>query len=151
MPDVCFGSFAAISGRPAQVRSYLKSRHWLAQYAAARCNVLCRRYGHVRLVPLAVVAALTRPPRRRWQSKRFRQLAFAALITAKARPKGENVVDLMEALKRSNEAQATKGKKPRKAAAGQKEMLSPISGKRTAKQDAKKADKPAAARGRKHA
>jgi DNA end-binding protein Ku len=34
-------------------------------------------------------------------------------ITAKARPKGENVVDLMEALKRSigNEAQATKGKK----------------------------------------
>ena len=108
---------------------------------------------HVRNVPLAVVAALTRPPRRRWQAKRFRQLAFAALITAKARPKGENVVDLMEALKRSigNEAQATKGKKPRKAAAGQKEMLLPISGKRTAKQDAKKADKPAAARGRKHA
>ena len=59
----------------------------------------------------------------------------------------------MEALKRSigNEAQATKGKKPRKAAARQKEMLLPISGKRTAKQDAKKADKPAAARGRKHA
>jgi DNA end-binding protein Ku len=57
----------------------------------------------------------------------------------------------MEALKRSigNEAQATKGKKPRKAAARQKEMLLPISGKR--KQDAKKADKPAAARGRKHA
>jgi len=106
---------------------------------------------HVRNVPLAVVAALTRPPRRRWQAKRFRQLAFAALITAKARPKGENVVDLMEALKRSigNEAQATKGKKPRKAAARQKEMLLPISGKR--KQDAKKADKPAAARGRKHA
>jgi DNA end-binding protein Ku len=43
----------------------------------------------------------------------------------------------MEALKRSigNEAQATKGKKPRKAAAGQKEMLLPISGKRAAKQD----------------
>ncbi len=74
-------------------------------------------------------------------------------ITAKARPKGENVVDLMEALKRSigNEAQATKGKKPRKAAAGQKEMLLPISGKRAAKQDAKKADKPAAARTRKRA
>jgi DNA end-binding protein Ku len=74
-------------------------------------------------------------------------------ITAKARPKGENVVDLMEALKRSigNEAQATKGKKPRKAAAGQKEMLLPISGKRAAKQDAKKADKPAAARSRKRA
>jgi DNA end-binding protein Ku len=74
-------------------------------------------------------------------------------ITAKARPKGDNVVDLMEALKRSigNEAQATKGKKPRKAAAGQKEMLLPISGKRAAKQDAKKADKPAAARSRNRA
>ena len=74
-------------------------------------------------------------------------------ITAKARPKGENVVDLMEALKRSigNEAQATKGKKPRKATAGQKEMLLPISGKRAAKQDVKKADKPATARTRKRA
>src|SRR5712672_2217429 len=74
-------------------------------------------------------------------------------ITAKARPKGENVVDLMEALKRSigNEAQATKGKKPRKATAGQKEMLLPISGKRAAKQDAKKSDKPATARTRKRA
>jgi DNA end-binding protein Ku len=48
-------------------------------------------------------------------------------IAAKARPKGENVVDLMEALKLSidNEAQAPKGKKPRKAAAGRKEMLLP--------------------------
>jgi DNA end-binding protein Ku len=74
-------------------------------------------------------------------------------ITAKARPKGDNVVDLMDALKRSigNEAQATTGKKPRKAAAGQKEMLLPISGKRAAKQDAKKADKPAAGRTRKRA
>jgi len=77
-------------------------------------------------------------------------------ITAKARPKGENVVDLMDALKRSigsggNVAQPAKGKKPRKATAGQKEMLLPISGKQTAKQDAKKADKPAAARGRKRA
>jgi DNA end-binding protein Ku len=40
---------------------------------------------------------------------------------------------------------------PRKAAAGQKEMLLPISGKRTAKQEAKKGDKPAAARSRKRA
>ena len=40
---------------------------------------------------------------------------------------------------------------PRKAAAGQKEMLLPISGKRAAKQEAKKADKPAAARSRKRA
>jgi DNA end-binding protein Ku len=73
-------------------------------------------------------------------------------ITAKARPKGENVVDLMDALKRSiaNE-QPAKGKKPRKAAAGQKEMLLPISGKRAAKQDAKKVDKPTAARARKRA
>jgi DNA end-binding protein Ku len=74
-------------------------------------------------------------------------------ITAKARPKGENVVDLMDALKRSiaGDASPAKGKKPRKAMAGQKEMLLPISGKRTAKQEAKKADKPAAARSRKRA
>src|SRR5271155_3701165 len=40
-------------------------------------------------------------------------------VTAKARPRGENVVDLMDALKKSlaNEPPA-KGKKPRKAAAG---------------------------------
>ena len=54
-------------------------------------------------------------------------------IAAKARPKGENVVDLMDALKRgiandSGSEPATKGKRPRKAAAGQKEMLLPISG-----------------------
>jgi DNA end-binding protein Ku len=73
-------------------------------------------------------------------------------ITAKARPKGDNVVDLMDALKRSiaNE-QPVKGKKPRKAVAGQKEMLLPISGKRATKQEVKKADKPAAARTRKRA
>jgi DNA end-binding protein Ku len=41
----------------------------------------------------------------------------------------------MDALKRSiaNDTQPSKGKKPRKAAAGQKEMLLPIAGKRTAK------------------
>jgi DNA end-binding protein Ku len=56
-------------------------------------------------------------------------------IAAKPRPRGENVVDLMDALKRSigngkkEAAPAAKGKKPRKAAAGQKEMLLPISGK----------------------
>jgi DNA end-binding protein Ku len=74
-------------------------------------------------------------------------------VGPKPRPKGENVVDLMEALKRSigNKAQATKGKKPRKATAGQKEMLLPINGKRAAKQDAKKSDKPATARTRKRA
>ena len=72
-------------------------------------------------------------------------------IAAKARPKGENVVDLMDALKRSiandRGAEPTKG---RKAAAGQKEMLLPISGKRAARAEAKK-DKPAASRARKRA
>ncbi len=77
-------------------------------------------------------------------------------IAAKPRPKGENVVDLMDALKKSisNERAAptiAKGKKPRKAAAGQKEMLLPISGKRAAKADTKKPDKPVAAKARKRA
>jgi DNA end-binding protein Ku len=59
----------------------------------------------------------------------------------------------MDALKRSiaNEPQTAKGKKPRKAGAGQKEMLLPISGERAAKAETKKADKPAAARPRKRA
>ena len=43
------------------------------------------------------------------------------------------------------------GKKPRKAAAGQKEMLLPISSKRAAKEEPKKADKRAPSRGRKSA
>jgi DNA end-binding protein Ku len=74
-------------------------------------------------------------------------------IASTPRPKGDNVVDLMDALKRSlagggkaaaaKPATATaaakpagkpaKGKKPRKAAAGQKEMLLPISGSKAAK------------------
>jgi DNA end-binding protein Ku len=75
---------------------------------------------------------------------------------AKAAPKtGGNVINLMDALKRSlaNERQATppaakvKGKKPKKGVEGQREMLLPISGKRAAKEEAKtqaprKADKP---------
>ena len=69
--------------------------------------------------------------------------------TAKAAPKSSgNVINLMDALKRSlaSEKQAAppekaKGKKPRKAAAGQREMLLPISGKR-AKEETKKAEKP---------
>src|SRR4030088_3349061 len=46
-------------------------------------------------------------------------------IAAKPRPKGENVVDLMDALKKSlaNEAAGPKGKKPRKAPARQRERL----------------------------
>jgi len=65
-------------------------------------------------------------------------------ITAKPRPRGENVVDLMDALKGSiggetKASPATRGKKSRKAAAGQKEMLLPIAGKKeAAKDEAKK-------------
>jgi DNA end-binding protein Ku len=68
----------------------------------------------------------------------------------KPRPSGENVVDLMDALKRSlaTEAAAPKGKKPRKAAAGQKEMLLPIEGKKPA---AKNVSKPERSTARKKA
>jgi DNA end-binding protein Ku len=66
-------------------------------------------------------------------------------IAPKERPRGENVVDLMEALRRSvggaaAETSAPKkpAKKPRKAAAGQKEMLMPIAGKKQAKEGAAK-------------
>jgi DNA end-binding protein Ku len=65
-------------------------------------------------------------------------------IIPKERPRGENVVYLVEALRKSvrgaaAETQTAKkpAKKPKKASAGQKEMLMPISGKRPAK--AKKA------------
>jgi DNA end-binding protein Ku len=74
-------------------------------------------------------------------------------ITPKERPKGENVVDLMEALRRSvggraaetaakssgKESPGKAAKKPRKAAAGQKEMLMPIEGKKQKAVPAKKA------------
>ena len=78
-------------------------------------------------------------------------------IIPKERPRGENIVDLMEALRRSvggaaaAEAKAPKksGKKPRKAAAGQREMLMPISGKKPAKEAAAK--KPAGRQQRKSA
>ncbi|MDE2469873.1 MAG: Ku protein [Bradyrhizobium sp.] len=83
------------------------------------------------------------------------------LPTAKAAPKsGGNVINLMDALKRSlaNDKQAapatkakSNGKKPKKRAEGQREMLLPISGsgkrapKETAKPEPKKAEKPARA------
>jgi DNA end-binding protein Ku len=78
-------------------------------------------------------------------------------ITAKERPRGENVVDLMDALRKSiggGAAAATVGpkkpaKKARKAAAGQKEMLMPIAGKKPTKEAAVK--KPAAKPQRKSA
>src|SRR5215470_7986115 len=71
-------------------------------------------------------------------------------IVPKERPRGENVVDLMEALRRSvgGVAAETKvpkksAKKPRKASSGQKEMLMPIAGKKPAKEaTAKKPAKP---------
>jgi DNA end-binding protein Ku len=66
-------------------------------------------------------------------------------IVPKERPKGDNVVDLMEALRRSvGGAAAGKkdskkaDKRPRTASAGQKEMLMPIHGKKEGKQTAKK-------------
>src|SRR5256884_1367660 len=76
-------------------------------------------------------------------------------IAPKAAPKsGGNVINLMDALKRSlagtkqatPPAEKAKGKKPKKAAAGQREMLLPISGsgKRAAKETLKEAPKKAA-------
>jgi DNA end-binding protein Ku len=66
-------------------------------------------------------------------------------ITPKDRPRGENVVDLMEALRRSvggvpaeSKAAAKPAKKSKKASAGQKEMLMPIAGKKPAKETAAK-------------
>jgi DNA end-binding protein Ku len=61
-------------------------------------------------------------------------------IRPKDRPRGDNVVDLMEALRRSVGGSAPKAEAPqkaakrsRKASAGQKEMLMPIEGKKPAK------------------
>jgi DNA end-binding protein Ku len=62
-------------------------------------------------------------------------------VGPKPRPKGENVVDLMDALKKSiagGESAPPKVKRRRKAASGQKEMLMSIEGKKPA---AKKAAK----------
>src|SRR5580698_8730303 len=78
-------------------------------------------------------------------------------ITPKERPRGENVVDLMEALRRSvggkaaaeTKAPKKSGKKPRKASSGQKEMPMPIAGKKASKEAAAK--KPAAKPQRKSA
>jgi DNA end-binding protein Ku len=59
-------------------------------------------------------------------------------IAAKPRPRGENVVVSWKRFARVGAAQpAAKVKKPRKALAGQKEMLMPIGGKKPAKQAAK--------------
>ncbi|MET4791647.1 Ku protein [Bradyrhizobium japonicum] len=78
-------------------------------------------------------------------------------IVPKQRPRGENVVDLMEALRRSVGGAAAEGrapkkpaKKAKKAAAGQKEMLMPIAGNKAAAKEAS-AKKPAAGTRRKSA
>jgi DNA end-binding protein Ku len=70
-------------------------------------------------------------------------------IVPKERPRGENVVDLMEALRRSvgsaaaeTKAPKKSAKKSRKASSGQKETLMPIAGRKQAKETAPK--KPAA-------
>jgi DNA end-binding protein Ku len=76
-------------------------------------------------------------------------------IVPKERPRGENVVDLMEALRQSvggamaaeTKSPKKSAKKPRKAAAGQREMLMPIAGKKPAKA----AKKPAGRQQRKSA
>jgi len=85
-------------------------------------------------------------------------------IKAKERPRGENIIDLMDALKKSlsgGRAEAAapskaKTKRGKKAIPGQKEMLLPIAGKgaaakETAKETARAPAKPTAARKRKSA
>jgi DNA end-binding protein Ku len=77
-------------------------------------------------------------------------------IVPKERPRGENVVDLMDALRKSVGGAAAETKAPKKparkakkASAGQKEMLMPIAGKKPAKEAAAK--KPSAKPQRKSA
>ena len=81
-------------------------------------------------------------------------------ITSVSKPvSSDNVISLMDALKRSISgkpaaakpeaaAKSAKGTKPRKAASGQREMLLPISGKRAAKAEEKRAPKEVKAKGR---
>ncbi|MBR0881243.1 DNA end-binding protein Ku [Bradyrhizobium barranii subsp. barranii] len=77
-------------------------------------------------------------------------------ITPKSKPAATNVVDLMDALRKSvggaaaeTAAEKKPAKKPKKASAGQKEMLMPIAGKKPAKEAAAK--KPVAGARRKSA
>jgi DNA end-binding protein Ku len=80
-------------------------------------------------------------------------------ITSVSKPvSSDNVISLMDALKRSISGKpaaakpvaekAAKGKKPRKAAADQREMLLPIAGKRAAKAEEKRAPKEVKAKSR---
>ena len=64
------------------------------------------------------------------------------MIGTKPRPRADNVVNLIEALRQSIAGEAPrKGKKPRKAVAGQKEMLLPIEGKRRAEKKVAKTER----------
>src|SRR3954453_7543422 len=79
-----------------------------------------------------------------------RKRAGMPVSTERIAAPAPNVVNLMDALKRSLAAEETKtsepsakGKKPKKRAAGQREMLLPIAGKGTAKEKAKEPVRPA--------
>jgi DNA end-binding protein Ku len=77
--------------------------------------------------------------KRRWSTSSTKS-APASRSRRRIAPAGGNVVDLMEALRRSVGAAepAKPSKKPRKAASGQKEMLMQIEGKKAGKQAAAK-------------
>jgi DNA end-binding protein Ku len=70
-------------------------------------------------------------------------------IVPKERPRGENVVDLMDALQKSVGGAPPKARLPRsrqerqkKAAGGQKEMLMPIAGKKPARRPQRRSRQP---------
>jgi DNA end-binding protein Ku len=97
-----------------------------------------------------------RRPVRNYPHRSHYQKRAGKPITAKERPHGENVVDLMDALRKSIGGEAARpepSKKPtkklNKATPGQKEMLMPIAGKKAAKEASAK--KPAAKPQRKSA
>jgi DNA end-binding protein Ku len=61
------------------------------------------------------------------------------MIGTKPKPRTDNIVNLMDALRQSIGGEApSKGKKPRKRVAGQKEMLLPIEGRRKTEKKAAK-------------
>lgn len=61
-------------------------------------------------------------------------------ISAKPRPRADNVVNLMDALRQSIASeQPRKAKKPRKTVSGQREVLLPIEGKRGTEKEKKAA------------
>jgi hypothetical protein len=80
-------------------------------------------------------------PQGEWEARPHQPEARRQTHRRDSARRGENVVDLMDALRKSvggGAGQRQRRKKARKAAAGQKEMLMPIAGKRTAKEVALK-------------